>query len=95
MSETCVLADGLGFPESTRWHEGRTWLCNWGAGEVLAVGGDEECEVVARLAPQTIPLSIDWLPDGRMLVVDGPRGSLLRQEPDGTLNTVAELAAIQ
>jgi sugar lactone lactonase YvrE len=93
MSETRVVADGLGFPESTRWHGGRAWLCNWGAGEVLAVSGDGQREVMARLAPRTIPLSIDWLPDGRMLVVDGPRGRLLRQEPDGTLATVADLTA--
>jgi sugar lactone lactonase YvrE len=91
MNEARVLANGLGFPESPRWHEGRAWLCNWGVGEVLALGGDDEYEVVARLAPRTIPLSIDWLPDGRMLVVDGPRGLLLRQEPDCTLTTVADL----
>ena len=77
MSETRVVADGLGFPESTRWHDGRVWLCNWGAGEVLAVSSDGEREVVARVAPGTIPFSIDWLPDGRMLVVDGPQGRLL------------------
>lgn len=94
MSGMRVVADGLGFPESARWHEGRAWLCNWGAGEVLAVNDDGEREVVARLAPQTIPLSIDWLPDGRMLLVDGPQGTLLRQEPDGTLATVADLTAV-
>jgi sugar lactone lactonase YvrE len=94
MSETRIVVDGLGFPESTRWHDGRAWLCNWGAGEVLAVSGDSEREVIARLAPQTIPLSIDWLPDGRMLIVDGPRGRLLRQEPDGTLDTVADLTVL-
>ncbi len=94
MSGTRVVVDGLGFPESTRWREGRVWLCNWGAGEVLAVGNDGEREVMARLAPRTIPLSIDWLPDGRMLVVDGPQGRLLRQEPDGTLGTLADLTAL-
>ena len=94
MSEIRVLADGLGFPESTRWRDGRAWLCNWGAGEVLAVSDDGEREVMARLAPRTIPLSIDWLPDGRMLVVDGPGGRLLRQEPGGTLATVADLTAL-
>jgi sugar lactone lactonase YvrE len=94
MSEIRVLADGLGFPESTRWRDGRAWLCNWGAGEVLAVGDDGEREVMARLAPQSIPLSIDWLPDGRLLVVDGPAGRLLRQEPDGTLATVADLTTL-
>jgi sugar lactone lactonase YvrE len=94
VNETRVVVDGLGFPESTRWRGGRVWLCNWGAGEVLAVSSDGEREVMARLAPQTIPLSIDWLPDGRMLVVDGPQGRLLRQEPDGTLATVADLTAL-
>jgi len=94
MTGTRVLADGLGFPESARWHDGRAWLCNWGAGEVLAVTGDGDREVMARLAPQTLPLSIDWLPDGRMLVVDGPQGLLLRQEPDGTLGPLADLTAL-
>jgi hypothetical protein len=62
-------------------------------GEVMAVSGDGERELIARLAPQTLPLSIDWLPDGRMLVVDGPQGRLLRLEPDGTLGTAADLTA--
>ena len=88
---THLVLDGLGFPESTRWHEGRVWLCNWGAGEVLAATSGGEHEVIARLARQTIPFSIDWLPDGRLLVVDGPRGLLLRQEPDGAFSTVADL----
>jgi sugar lactone lactonase YvrE len=89
---TRLVLEGLGFPESTRWHDGRVWLCNWGAGEVLAATSGGEREVTARLAPRTIPFSIDWLPDGRLLVVDGPRGLLLRQEPDSALSTVADLA---
>ncbi len=86
-----MLLDGLGFPESTRWREGRVWLCNWGAGEMLAVTPDGEREVMTRLAPQTLPFSIDWLPDGRLLVIDGPQRLLLRQDPDRTLDTVADL----
>jgi sugar lactone lactonase YvrE len=92
MGATRVLVEGLGFPESTRWRDGRVWLCNWGAGEVLAVTPDGEREVVARLAPRTLPLSIDWLPDGRLLVIDGPRRLLLCLEGDGTLRTVADLS---
>jgi sugar lactone lactonase YvrE len=88
---TRLVLDGLGFPESTRWHDGRVWLCNWGAGEVLAATSGGEREVTARLAPPTLPFSIDWLPDGPLLVVDGPRGLLLRQAPDGALRTVADL----
>ena len=94
MTDTRLMADGLGFPESTRWHDGRVWLCNWGAGEVLAVttGGDHE--VMARIAPQTIPFSIDWLPDGRLLIVDGPQQQLLRQDWDGTLEPIADFSSL-
>jgi sugar lactone lactonase YvrE len=93
MGETRLILDGLGFPESTRWHDGRAWLCNWGAGEVLAVGTDRKREVIACVAPQTIPFSIDWLPDGRLLVIDGPDRLLFRQEPDGALNRIADLTS--
>ncbi len=93
MSATHVLVDGLGFPESTRWHDGRLWLCNWGAGEVLAVTTGGEREVMVRVARQTLPFSIDWLPDGRLLVVDGPRRALLGQGSNATLELVADLSA--
>jgi sugar lactone lactonase YvrE len=92
LDETNVLLGGLGFPESTRWRGGRVWLCNWGAGEVLAVTPDGGREVMARLAPQTLPFSIDWLPDGRLLVIDGPQRRLLCEEPEGTFGTIADLA---
>jgi sugar lactone lactonase YvrE len=91
MGDTQVVLEGLGFPESTRWRDGRIWLCNWGFGEVLAVTPDGRREVVAQLAPNTLPFSIDWLPDGRLLVIDGPRRTLLRREPDATLTTVGDL----
>lgn len=94
MTETRLVADRLGFPESTRWHDGRVWLCNWGAGEVLTVTTGGEREVMARIAPQTIPFSIDWLPDGRLLVVDGPQQQLLRQGWDGTLESIADFSGL-
>ncbi|GAA4257588.1 SMP-30/gluconolactonase/LRE family protein [Dactylosporangium darangshiense] len=89
---TDTLMDGLGIPESARWHDGRLWLGNWGAGEILAVDPDGKAEVMLRL--DTIPLCFDWLPDGRLLVVDGGGRRLLRQEPDGTLTTLADLRPI-
>src|SRR4051812_35220631 len=94
MGDVRVVLEGLGFPESTRWHDGRAWLCNWGSGEVLAVGADAQREVIARVAPSTLPFSVDWLPDGRLLIVDGPRQRLLALEGDGRLATVAELGRL-
>jgi sugar lactone lactonase YvrE len=94
MSETYLLADELGFPESTRWHDGRVWICNWGAGEVLALTADGAREVIASVAPQTLPFSIDWLPDGELVLIDGPRRQLFKQGPDGTLEVLVDLSAL-
>jgi sugar lactone lactonase YvrE len=94
MGEPRLVIDGLGFPESTRWREGRIWLCNWGAGEVLAVTAEGAREVMASVEPRTLPFSIDWLPDGRLIVIDGPRRLLLRQRSDGVLDTFADLTGL-
>ncbi|MER8465046.1 SMP-30/gluconolactonase/LRE family protein [Mesorhizobium sp. M1396] len=85
-----VVTSGLAFGESPRWHDGRLWLCNWGAGEVIAVDADGNKEIVLTV-PAVLPYSIDWLPDGRLLVVSGRDGLLLRQEADGRLVTHADL----
>ena len=90
---TEVLLTGLKIAESARWHEGRLWLSNWGAQEVLAVDLDGTAEVMATV-PTTLPFSIDWLPDGRLLVVAGPEGRLLRQEADGSLVDHADLGGL-
>lgn len=92
-TETRTLLDGIGFPESTRWHDGRLWFADWATQEVIAVDLDGKSEVIARV-PTTMPISIDWLPDGRMLVVSGQERLLLRQEPDGSLVTHADLSGL-
>jgi sugar lactone lactonase YvrE len=94
MDEIQLLADGLGFPESTRWHDGRVWICNWGAGEVLAFSVDGTRELVATVAPRTLPFSIDWLPSGELVVIDGPRRQLLKQGTDGALELLVDLSGL-
>ena len=88
-----TLLTGLGIGESPRWHQGRLWFSNWGMQEVVAVDLDGKKEVVLRV-PTTIPFSIDWLPDGRLLIVSGREGLLLRQGPDGKLITHADLTGL-
>jgi sugar lactone lactonase YvrE len=93
MTEPRTLLTGLGFGESPRWHDGRLWLANWGTQQVLALNPDGSSEVTARI-PTTIPYSIDWLPDGRLLAVSGQEALLLHQQPDGSLTTYADLSAL-
>lgn len=88
-----VLLTGFGIPESPRWHAGRLWFCDWGAAKVrsLGPGGDSRLELDV---PGSLPFSIDWLPDGRLLLVSGPERLLLRREPSGALVTHADLRAL-
>jgi sugar lactone lactonase YvrE len=62
---TEIFATGIQMGESPRWHDGRFWMCDWLAGEVLAFSLEGSREVVARV--EGLPFSIDWLPDGRLV----------------------------
>jgi len=61
-----LFASGLQMGESPRWHDGRLWMCDWLAGQVLVFDADGRRHVVAAVAG--LPFSIDWLPDGELLV---------------------------
>lgn len=93
MPELQTLMTGLAFGESPRWHNDRLWFSNWGTQEVVAVDLEGKSEVVARV-PTTIPFCIDWLPDGRLLVVSGREGLLLCREANGELVTHADLSGL-
>jgi sugar lactone lactonase YvrE len=88
MSEPKTLLKGLGIPESPRWHEGRLWFCNWIDRQIVAVDLDGRSEVTpAREQAQLMGYSIDWMPDGRLLMTGD---KLRRQEPDGSIVVHAE-----
>ena len=93
MPEPQILLSGLAIGESPRWHEDRLWFSNWGAQEIVAVDLEGNSEVMARV-PTTVPFCIDWLPDGRLLVVAGQEAQLLRGNPDGSLVTHADLGSL-
>jgi sugar lactone lactonase YvrE len=88
-----LLKDGLVMGESPRWHDGRLWLSDWGTGEILALDDAGGAEVMARVP--ALPFCFDFLPDdGRLLVVSGREGLLLRHEPDGSVVTHADLTSL-
>ena len=92
MPELRVVMSGLTFGEQPRWHEDRLWLSDWGTQEVLAVDLGGNSEVILR-AP-SFPCCVDWLPDGRLLVVAARDGLLLRKEPDGALVTHGDVSGL-
>jgi sugar lactone lactonase YvrE len=90
--ELQTLITGLALAESPRWHDDRLWIADWGAHEVIAVDLAGKSEVIVRLP--SFPFCIDWLPDGRLLIVSGGEGRLLRRDFDGSLVTHADLASL-
>lgn len=92
MPEPQILMTGLVMGESPRWHDGRLWLSDMGANEVVAVDLTGSHELVASVP--AMPTGTGWLPDGRMLIVSAGDGRLLRREPDGSLVTHADLSGL-
>jgi sugar lactone lactonase YvrE len=90
VTELHTLMTGLVVGESPRWHEGRLWFSNWGAEEIVAVDLAGNSEVVAP-GPRRAGYSIDWLPDGRLLVTGE---QLLRREADGSFVIHADLSGL-
>jgi len=92
MAAVQTLMTGVVFGEQPRWHEDRLWFSDWGVRHVMAVDLEGNHEVILQGRP--FPLCVDWLPDGRLLVVSAREGLLLRRESDGSLVTHADLAGL-
>jgi sugar lactone lactonase YvrE len=92
VSDVEVLSSGFALGESPRWHDDRLWFCDWGAQQVVAVDLEGHREVVAQLP--SFPFCIDYLPDGRLLIISARDGRLVRREPDGSLVTHADLGEL-
>jgi sugar lactone lactonase YvrE len=89
-----TLLTGIAFGESPRWHDDRLWFCDWGAQQVVAADLEGNSQVVVQVSFPSFPMCIDWLPDGRLLIVSARDGRLLRREPDGSLVPHADLSGL-
>ena len=85
-----LVMEGIGLGESPRWHDGRLWFSDWVAHQVIALDPGGAHEVMAEV--DAFPFSIDWLPDGPMLITAGQR--LLRMEADGSVVTHLDLGEV-
>ena len=94
MTELHTLLTGLAFGESPRWHDGRLWVADWGAQEILAVTLEGKREVIVKVSFPSFPMSFDWLPTGDLLLVSSRDGRLLRMESGGELLTQADLSRL-
>jgi len=63
-----ILMTGIVFGESPRWHDGRLWFSDWGAGRVLSLDADGTPTIEAEV--DSFPMCIDFGGDVCRRVVD-------------------------
>jgi sugar lactone lactonase YvrE len=85
-----TLADGGGFFEGPRWHDGRWWVSDFYRHTVFAIAPDGATEEVMTVEAQ--PSGLGWLPDGSLLVVSMRDHKVLRRSPDGTVSVHADIS---
>jgi sugar lactone lactonase YvrE len=78
--KTTVLLDGLAFPESPRWRDGKLWFVDT-YNQVMTVDLDGNVETIVEVP--NYPGGLGWLCNGRLLVASTQDRRLLRLDPGG------------
>ena len=65
--DTEIRLEGLLFPETPRWHEGRLWLTDRYAQRVMTLSPRDVVETIVAMDDR--PGGLGWLPDGTLLVI--------------------------
>src|SRR5215207_9531409 len=87
-----TLAEGGGFFEGPRWHDGRWWVSDFYERTVSAIEPGGGREVVLTVEGQ--PSGLGWRPDGSLLVNSMKDRRVLRRAGDGTVEEVADLSGV-
>ncbi|KID28826.1 gluconolactonase [Prauserella sp. Am3] len=86
-----AIVTDMSYTECPRWHDGRIWFSDFYTYAVYSAAEDGSDLRVEADVPQQ-PSGIDWLPDGRLLIVSMRDRKVLRREADGTLVEHADLS---
>jgi len=87
-----VLADGFVFLEGPRWHGERLWFSDMWGHTVHAITATGACETIATVP--TRPSGLNFLPDGRLIVVSMADRKLLEVTSQGELKEYADLTGL-
>lgn len=87
-----TLAEGFCFLEGPRWHDGRLWLSDMWGHAVYTVSPDGTVTEVVKVPNR--PSGLNFLPDGRLVIVSMADRRLLTLERDGSLAQYADLSAL-
>jgi sugar lactone lactonase YvrE len=87
-----ILAGGLGFLESPRWHGHELWFSDFFSRRVSSV--DLTGRLTTRYYVPGQPSGLAPLPGGDVFIASVHNGRLLRGSPDGSMRSVADVGAI-
>lgn len=90
--ETQALAEGFGFPEAPRWHDGALWFSDMASRCVRILQPDGSSSVALHLQGDA-PSGLGWTPDGDLLVVSMQLQRVLRARR-GVVSTHARFAGL-
>jgi sugar lactone lactonase YvrE len=90
VSDVRVLREDLTLAESPRWHDGRLYVSDFYAEEVVALDLDGNRETIVRVPGQ--PSGLGWLPNGDLLIASMRDASVLRFD-GSSLEQVTSVAA--
>ena len=86
-----LLADGVVFPESPRWHDDRLWFSDVYDYTLKTVDLSGQSRVVASVPGR--PSGLGVLPDGRMLMATALERIVYAVSDDGAMEAVADVSA--
>ncbi|MCF8570160.1 SMP-30/gluconolactonase/LRE family protein [Gordonia sp. HY002] len=91
-SSVTTVLDGRAFLECPRWREGRLWVSDLYAHEVLSIGDGDDVRLEVTMDDQ--PSGLGWLPDGRLLIVSMVDGRILVRDDVNDPSSVSEHADV-